>query len=186
MCRTPIYIIDLVTFWPPSPVGPQKKLELNVHFFWLNKPQSVNGITGRHLFRTWRNAIMAIQCLELLYVALFACILGKNVLYYWFGGVKSNHLCLCQDTEIPTGCWGDKYGIAFDRDFRPVRNSSLLLHCYWLRWTIQLLEEVQPVGFRMATSNSVNRLWNCLIKKMLNISKKKKEKTISFYLFTWV
>ncbi len=32
--------------------------------------QSVNGITGRHLFRTCRNAIMAIQCLELLSVAL--------------------------------------------------------------------------------------------------------------------
>ncbi len=43
--------------------------------------QSVNGITGRQLFRTGRNAIMAIQCMELLYVALFAWILGKNVLY---------------------------------------------------------------------------------------------------------
>ncbi len=32
-------------------------------------PQSVNGITCRHLFHTCRNAIMAIKCLELLYVA---------------------------------------------------------------------------------------------------------------------
>ena len=72
----------------------------------------------------------------------------------------SNHLCLCQGTEIPTGCSVDRYGIAFNRDCRPVRNSSLLLHCYWVRWTIQLLEGVRPVGFRMATSNSVNRLWN--------------------------
>ncbi len=46
-----------------------------------HRPQSVNRITGRQLFRTGRNAIMAIQCLELLYVALFAWILGKNVFY---------------------------------------------------------------------------------------------------------
>ena len=44
-------------------------------------PQSVNEITGYHLFRTCQNAIVAIQCLELLYIALFAWILGKNVLY---------------------------------------------------------------------------------------------------------
>ena len=44
--------------------------------------------------------------------------------------LKSNRLCLCQDTEIPTGCLGDKYRIAFYRDCRPVRTSSLLLHCY--------------------------------------------------------
>ncbi len=44
-----------------------------------------------------------------------------------WGSLKSNHLCLCQDTEIPTGCSGDKYGIAFNRDFLPVRNSTLLL-----------------------------------------------------------
>ncbi len=40
--------------------------------------------------------------------------------------------------------------------------SELGLHCYWLRCTIQLLEEERPVGFRMATSNSVNRLWSML------------------------
>ena len=34
-------------------------------------PQSINGITG-HLFHTCRNAIMAIQCLEIFYVASFA------------------------------------------------------------------------------------------------------------------
>ncbi len=33
-------------------------------------------------------------------------------------------------------------------------------YCYWLRWTIQLLEEVRPVGFRMVTSSSVYRLWD--------------------------
>ena len=27
--------------------------------------QSVNGITCQHSFRTWQNAVMAIQCLEL-------------------------------------------------------------------------------------------------------------------------
>ncbi len=43
--------------------------------------QSVNGITGRHLFCTCWNAVMAIQCLELLYVASFAWILDKNVLF---------------------------------------------------------------------------------------------------------
>ncbi len=39
----------------------------------------------------------------------------------------------------------------------------LEIHCYWLRWTIQLLEEVRPVGFRMATSNSVDRLCHCFM-----------------------
>ena len=39
---------------------------------WHHVSQSGNGITGRHLFRTCRNATMAIQCLELLYVALIA------------------------------------------------------------------------------------------------------------------
>ncbi len=127
-------------------------------------PQSVNGTTGQHLFCT---------------VALFAWILGKNVLCWWFMGGKSNHLCLWQDTEILTSCLGEKYGIGINRDCRQVRNSSLSLHCYWslflvltteinscinsncywLRWTIQLLEEVWPEGFRMATSSSVNRLW---------------------------
>ncbi len=119
--------------------------------------REVARITGRHLFHTCRNAIMAIQCLELLYITLFAWILGNNVLYYWFGGAKNNHLCLWQDTEISTGCPGDKYGIAFDRDYW--QNFPLLLHCYWYRWTIHLLEEVRPVGFRMATSSSVYRLW---------------------------
>ena len=47
----------------------------------LTLAQSVNGITGRHLFRTCRNAFMAIQCLELLYVTLFAWILGNNALH---------------------------------------------------------------------------------------------------------
>ena len=55
----------------------------------------------------------------------------------------------------------DKYGIAINRDFRPVQNSSFLLHCHWLRWTIQLLREIRPVTFRMATSNSVYRL--CMV-----------------------
>ena len=41
--------------------------------------------------------------------------------------------------------------------------SSLLLHCYWLRWKIQLLEEVQHVGFCMATSTSVYRLCHELV-----------------------
>ena len=27
-----------------------------------------------------------------------------------------------------------------DRHFQPVRNSPLLLHCYWSKWTIQLLQ----------------------------------------------
>ncbi len=49
--------------------------------FMHGDTQSINEITGQQLFRTGRNAITAIQCLELLYVALFAWILGKNVLY---------------------------------------------------------------------------------------------------------
>ena len=57
------------------------------------------------------NAIMAVQCLELLYVALFAWMVGKHVFV----------------TNV----------------VRTLRFES---------------EEVQPVGFRMATSNSVNRL----------------------------
>ncbi len=44
----------------------------------LTKSQFVDGITGRHLFCTCRNAIMAIHCLELLYVASFAWIFGKK------------------------------------------------------------------------------------------------------------
>ncbi len=46
---------------------------IKMHFvFMLHETPSVNGITCRHLFRTCRNAIMAIQCLELLCVASFA------------------------------------------------------------------------------------------------------------------
>ncbi len=33
MCRTPKYIIDHVKFWPPSPRGATKNLELNERFF---------------------------------------------------------------------------------------------------------------------------------------------------------
>ena len=37
---------------------------------WSSDSQSVNGITGWHLFRTCRKAITAIQCLEVLNVTL--------------------------------------------------------------------------------------------------------------------
>ena len=32
-------------------------------------------------------------------------------------------------------------------------------NCYWLRWTIQLLEEVQPVGFSILTSTSSSSVY---------------------------
>ena len=32
MCRTPIYIIDLVNFWPPPPGGPQNKFGFKCAF----------------------------------------------------------------------------------------------------------------------------------------------------------
>ncbi len=38
------------------------------------------------------------------------------------------------------------------------------LHCNWLRWTIQLLEDVWPLEFRMATSSFVYRLWYEIVK----------------------
>ncbi len=54
----PIYGMDTerVPLWPS-----------HCNWFDLRLSQSVNGITGRHLFRTCQNAIMAVQCLELLY-----------------------------------------------------------------------------------------------------------------------
>ncbi len=51
---------------------------------------------------------MAIQCLELLYVALFAWILDRNVVCWWFGEVRAI-ICV-----IPTGCSGDKYRISIN------------------------------------------------------------------------
>ncbi len=71
------------------------------------------------------------------------------------------NITLWKNTEISTGCSGDKYGIAINRDCQPVRNSSLLIYCYWLRWRIQLLEEVRPVGFRLATSSSFTDCDTC-------------------------
>ncbi len=60
-------------------------------------------------------------------------------------------------------------------DSREVQNSSLLLHCYWLGWTIQPLEEVRPVGFSKASSNSVNRLWDDTIFWSLSMMAKHEE-----------
>ena len=69
--------------------------------------QSVNRITCRHLFRTCRNAIMAIQCLELLYVAMFAWILGIICSVDNLTAVKAiicvYDLCLCSPPNPPGG-----------------------------------------------------------------------------------
>ena len=122
--ETNIYLYSLYPYHCVT-VHVQYTSIIKMHFvFMLHETPSVNGITCRHLFRTCRNAIMAIQCLELLCVASFAWILGKNVVCWWFGGGKSN-LCLRQDIEIPTWCLSDKYGIW-------IVDQYGILHCYYI------------------------------------------------------
>ena len=95
----------------------------------------------------------------ILYVAPFALILGINVLYSWFRGIKRNLLSWFRDIKIPTSRSVVKYGRGIYKISREVWNSSLSLHCYCFGWSIQQLQEVREVGFRSPWSSSAYPQW---------------------------
>ena len=114
----------------------------------------VSGITSRKLFHTSRHPTFGILTHELLYLASFARILGRNMIYSWFRGIKRNLLCWFRDMKIPTSRSVVKYGLGIYKISREVWNSWLSLHCYCFGWTIQQLQEVREVGFRSPWSSS--------------------------------
>ncbi len=131
------------------------------YFKWFHNWNSlwVSRIISRDQFHTSRHANFSIPWLELLHVASFAQILGRNVLYPWFRGIKRNSPCWFQDIKTPTSRLLVKYGIGIYIISREVWNSVLSLHCYCFGWSIRQLREVREVGFRSRWSNSAYPQW---------------------------